>query len=361
MGEIVAANPVSNANDGVLAPAKPSAITPAGSAGATSNFAPMRAVSLLWPFDTLLGDVSKTAMAVPSMMTESERKFLYGLAARYYTGAGVILDAGLFMGASTVCFGEGLRANANYADIKRSREKPIVSLERGIVNPGMPAFFDRHKIEFSGAVGDSFEPVLRRNIASVESDVDLRVGDILERGKVDDKIEILFLDVIKNVQIARFVMSEYMPRLIPNRSIVLQQDYFIDLLPFIKTYQEALSAHFTYVGEVGPMAAFLCTSTPDGSIFKPDVTLDEANQLELADVALRRSIDPSRRFLMALSKMRLIKKIQGADAAVAYLANVESEFSEVLTAAQRPGRIHDAWVAARQAAVAPPPARKPRA
>lgn len=301
------------------------------------------------PFDRLVDKISKTALGTPSMMTGAERQFLFGLAAEYYTGRGAIVDAGLFMGASTVCLGEGLKRNLSYAEIRGARPKPITSLERGIVNTGMPAFFKRHNIPFSGEVGDSFEEILRKNIAPVADDVDLRVGDILESDPVDGDIEILYLDVIKSIEIQRFVFDKYFPRLIPGRSIVLQQDYFIDLLPFLKTYQEAMADHFTYIGEIGPMAVFLCTSRPEGGKY-PDVSLSEDAQIDLASVAMQRSIDPARRFMMAMSKMRLIKSLRGAEAARHYLKTIEGDFPEIVASAEQPGRLHDVLRSARAAA-----------
>ena len=222
---------------------------------------PMRTTSLERPFNRLVGNIPKEALAVPSMMSVAERRFLYGLASKYYAGAGVIVDAGIFLGASTTCFGEGLRQSPYLESAIASWQRPIVSFERGIVTPTMPAFFKRNFLDIDLKPGNSFAELVRTNIQPVARLVDLRIGDIQETGKIEQPIEILFLDVLKLPAINKFVVENYYPQLIPGQSIVIQQDYFYDLLPYIKTYQEYFADYFTYLGEIGSTAAFLCTAT----------------------------------------------------------------------------------------------------
>ena len=46
----------------------------------------------------------------PSMMTKDEVSLVYRLAAAHYSGRGEIVDAGIFLGASTHAFARGLEA-----------------------------------------------------------------------------------------------------------------------------------------------------------------------------------------------------------------------------------------------------------
>jgi hypothetical protein len=291
---------------------------------------PMRMVHLERPFNRLIGNIGKSVLAVPSMMSVPERRFLYGLASKYYVGEGLIVDAGIFLGASTMCFGEGLRENANLQSAVTKWRRPIVSLERGIVTPTMPAFFKRNGLDIELQPGESFAELVRTNVQPVAGLVDLRVGDIQETGAIDEPIEILFLDVLKLPEINKYVVENYYSKLIPGRSIVLQQDYFYDLLPYVKTYQEFFADYFTYVGEIGSTGVFLCkTQIPQEVTVALEQKLDAEEQIRLAGIALQRSIDPARRFLMALSKARLIRRLQGAKVAQSYLQFVKSEYPEV--------------------------------
>jgi hypothetical protein len=302
---------------------------------------PMRMLHLERPFNRLIGSIPKTVLSVPSMMSVAERRFLYGLASKYYTGEGLIVDAGIFLGASTMCFGEGLRGNVALQEALSKWRHPIVSFERGVVTPTMPAFFKRNALPIDLKPGDSFADLVRANVRPVMDVIDLRIGDILEAGKIEQPIEILFLDVLKLPEINKFVVENYYSRLIPGRSIVVQQDYFYDLLPYVKTYQEYFAEYFTYVGEIGSSGVFLCSKQiPQQATMGIEENLDDTEQIRLASIALQRSIDPTRRFLMALSKLRLLRKLQGAKAAERYLQFIKSEYPDVDT--DGPPRLREA-------------------
>jgi len=305
----------------------------------------MRAGHLTPAFAHLLGTIPQAANGVPSMMSGVEKRILFNLARKHYSGEGIIVDAGIFLGASTVCFGEGIRRNAQADQIRARWARPIVSFERGIINTGMPAFFERHKVADMGAVGESFAATVEANIAPVADLVDLRVGDILETAlDVTSPVEILFLDVLKLPEISRLAVRQFFPRLIPGVSIVVQQDYFIDLLPYIRTDQEFFGSYFTYIGEAGSSALFLCTRAIDqAAIDRLDEGVSPAEQERLATIALQRSGDPARRFLMALSKTRLIHQLHGEDAAYDYLHFIKREYPE--QAASTLPRLRQALVA----------------
>jgi hypothetical protein len=290
---------------------------------------PLRMVRLNPAFARLVGRIPPSVLSVPSMMSVPEKRFLYGAANAYYTGAGVIIDAGIFLGASTRSFGEGIQNNPRRDAIVKRWKRPITSYERAIVNPGMPAFFARNKMTFTAEPGASFEDEIRRNIAPVQELVDLRIGDIMSASDPGVPIEILFLDVLKLPEISTFCFRTFFPRLIPGRSIVIQQDYFYERLPYIKTHQEMLGDYFEYVGEVGSTAIFQCTKeVPQSATDALEVEVSAAEQLRLASIALQRSVDPSRRFLMAISKLRLVRKLHGRDTARDYLDFLKGEYPE---------------------------------
>jgi hypothetical protein len=290
---------------------------------------PLRMLNLLRPFSRFVGSLPKSVLAIPSMMSVLERRFLYGLASGYYSGEGLIVDAGIFLGSSTRCFGEGLRENASLQKAQASWKQPVVSFERGIVTPTMPAFFKRNDLDIDLKPGESFASLVSANVKPVSDVVDLRIGDIMETGKVEAPIEILFLDVLKLPEINKFVVENYFSRLIPGRSIVVQQDYFYDLLPYVKTYQEFFANYFTYIGEIGSTGVFLCKEKiPQDVTVGVEEKVGPEEQIRLATVALQRSTDPARRFLMALSKVRLIRKLHGAKAAQTYLDFVKGEYPD---------------------------------
>ena len=289
------------------------------------------------PFDAYLASIPDAVSSVPSMMSPGERRFLFNIAKNYYTGAGLIIDAGIFLGASTACLATGVKENSHLADIVSQWVRPIISLELGISNQQMLLSFKRHGIGHDLVVGDSFGPLIENHIRNVRDVVDLRLGDILEHGVIDDPsktkklpIEILFLDVLKSPALSEFCFREYFPRLIPRRSIVIQQDYLSGDLPFIHVHQEYFASKFEYIGEISSSAIFRLmhriTGAEVAELFKNGP--DGEGEIRLVSRAAQRSIDPHRRLIMAFSKLRTILKARGLEAARQYFSFIESEYED---------------------------------
>ena len=297
---------------------------------APKAFDPMRAARMVPNFGHLLGSIEPAAYKVPSMMSMVEKRVLFILARKHYSGEGVIIDAGIFLGASTVCFGEGIRANPHANAIRRTWDKPVIAFEKAVIGNRMPEFFARNEVTGMGAPGESFADALRENIAGVADMVDLRVGDIMETARdCDQPVEILFLDVLKLPEISRFMIRQFFTRLIPGVSVVVHQDYFYELLPYIMVDQEFFQDHFAFIGEACSTALFLCTRAIDeAAVQRLEAGLSADEQQRLLSIAMQRSIDPARRFMCALAKARLINSLHGEDAAFDYLNFARREFPE---------------------------------
>ena len=298
---------------------------------------PLQMVRLDAAFAPLVSPMPPSCLDTPSMITIPEKQFLFGLASRYYAGEGIIVDAGIFLGASTRCFGEGVHSNPRREEIVANWPQPIVSYDRAIVNPNMPHFFRRHGLTFSASPGESFESELRRNVAPVKDLVDLRIGDFTDATAPGCPVEILFLDILKTPALSLRAFRMFYPKLVPGRSVVVHQDYFFEELPWIKTHHEALAAYFDFVGEIGSSAVFLCRKDiPQEVADALGNDMPPAEQLRLASIAMQRSADPARRFFMALSKLRLIRRLQGLAAARVYLDTVKTEFPEQIEQTETP-------------------------
>jgi len=316
---------------------------------------PLHQVRLAQPFDAHLGPIPEVASSVPSMMSENERRFLFNIAKSYYSGAGLIIDAGTFLGASTACFGNGVSENSRLEEIRAQWQRPVVSLELGITNQQMLLSFKRHGIGHDLSVGDSFGPLIEAHIRSVRDLIDLRLGDILETGRIEDPtkgrklpVEILFLDVLKAPAISEFAAYEYLPRLIPRRSLVIQQDYLSGDLPFIHIHQEYFASKFEYVGEISSSAVFRLvhriTRQEVAALFEHK--LDGETEISLISRATQRSVDPYRRLIMSFAKLRTILNVRGLEAARQYLAFIESEYADQI-AQQQLRRVQNVVRAAR--------------
>jgi hypothetical protein len=310
---------------------------------------PLAFARLRPPYDTLLGAPPAEVMAVPSMMSERERRFLYNLAREHYVGEGVILDAGAFLGASTVCFGAALRGNPRLPKITAAFPKPVRSFELAHVHKNMLTSLPRHGVTDELEVGDSFAPYLQRNVAPWADLVDLRIGDIMAEGKIDAPIEILFLDVLKQEKISEFAVAEYFPRLIAGRSILIQQDYFFDGLPFIRVHQELFEDAFEFLGEIGSSAIYRCVRpiTAEDVAAKFQAMRDPAVQMRAIHVARARTADRLRQLMIEVSIVRLATTLSGPAAGRAEMARIEGEYAAEIASPTLPARLRKTLLSAR--------------
>jgi hypothetical protein len=292
---------------------------------------------------------------IPSMMSLDERKLLLSLAKHEYRGKGIIMDAGVFCGASTTCLGAGLMANQSYRDFVGQIPRTIQTYEYGIVNPGMITFFERHGIEGNWQVGDSFKDYLCQNIEPVDHLVDLHMGDISFATWDGTPIEIMFLDVLKSAKIQSAVMRTFMPSLIAG-GILIQQDYFIDGVPFVKQMQEFLADHFEYLGEIQSSAIFRLIKPIPSAAFHNDPLADLplSTMLQLLDAARDRSVDPDRHLICDLGKVRFLAERNEFTAAQDLLGELARDYSKHFQDSSRP-RIKNAIRAASNRARGPKP------
>jgi hypothetical protein len=297
----------------------------------------MQAASITLLPDKLDGPLPDVVQSVPSMMSVKERKFLLALANYEYRGEGTIIDAGVFCGGSTFCFGTGVKANSRFDAIISRWGKPIRTYEYGIVNPGMIPFFKRHGVSGEWKSGDSFEAYLRNNIRPVAELVELTMGDICRANWSGEPIEIMFLDVIKSEEIQRHLLRTFFPSLTLG-GVLIQQDYFIDGLPFLRIAQESLSHYFEYLGEIQSSAVFRLKSAIPREMLESNplerLTLDE--QMALLDQARDRSVDPDRRLLSDLGKVRYLTTLRMIEPAQRLLEKLPSTYPKQLGQMQLP-------------------------
>jgi predicted O-methyltransferase YrrM len=188
----------------------------------------------------------QTIISTPTMLAPEEQKLLYLLAKDYYTGEGSIFDAGICLGGCTESFARGLAARDSVPPLA-----PIVhAYELGIADEDYVTEFIRNQYGEERHKGDSFVDIIQKNIDSMPCREAIRFfpGDILEQ-PYPASIEIMFLDVCKT-QAINFKMQQLFARLIPGKSIVIQQDYIHAWSPYIHTTMGYLAEYFEPVGPV---------------------------------------------------------------------------------------------------------------
>ena len=270
------------------------------------------------------------------MLSLPERKLLYHLAEKHYTGRGHIIDAGSFFGSSTVSLAEGLKANASFPDFHRrfsASHKPIVSYDIGFLPapPGARLPITRQIGEHAYTWGDSFVPILNENIIGHEDVIELRIGDFLaENWPVSRPIEICFIDLAKTNDLNIHCFRQLFPAFIPGETLLIQQDFFFDRLPWIKVLMGYLADHFEWLGQVGPSSLYRYKSAIPARTYEidPFTDLPVAERIKLHRLGLHPSLPPRRRFAIELSLCYLLENALGADAALKELSGVRERYSD---------------------------------
>ena len=185
--------------------------------------------------DKQLADINP----VGSMIVEDESRFLYWLAANYFTDSGKIVDMGPLAGGSTHCFAAGLSDNARV----KTRENLIHSYDMWLFYEDWGRFFPDQPLK----THDDILPHFIENLRKYGNLVTPHKGDISLAKWSGEPIEILFIDAAKTPTVMEHIVNEFYPALIPGRSLVIQQDFVSAECPWIHATQERLSDYFELI------------------------------------------------------------------------------------------------------------------
>jgi len=180
--------------------------------------------------------------SVKGMLGDEERRCLYWLARYLYSGAGAIIDAGSFIGASAYCLAEGLRANPNSAgrtgvihayDLFEAWDQYVADAITRDIRPL--------------ALGDKYQDIFEQQNRDHLDLIAIHSGDLCRHQWTSGPIEILFIDVAKTLKLNSHLVQQFFPALIPGRSIVVQQDFYHIWHPYIHVTMEYLRDYFEIV------------------------------------------------------------------------------------------------------------------
>jgi hypothetical protein len=256
------------------------------------------------------------AVGIPTMLSKTERKLLYGLARDYASGDGAIVDAGCFLGGSTAALLAGLRDRPN-----GWTGPPVVSYDLFRVEEYTLAKF------FGGdpsvRIGDSFRHRFDANVAGFDLPHVVHEGDITEIGWSGEPIDVLFLDVLKSPEINDAVLREFFPSLVPGRSVIVHQDYGWGWMPWIPITVELMRDSLVLLDwmEWGSHAFFVRDELPTEVIERGVGGLDVETRLGLIEAAIARA-DGWVRGMLEVDRAALVIERDGEDAGLAELAAI---------------------------------------
>lgn len=189
-------------------------------------------------------DAPKVLRKFPSMLTVGD-KALYFDAGRKYQFKGSIVDAGCFVGGTTMSLVQGLLRNPLLEEHPGEIEKLIrvydlFKIDDDYILEHLERNYPKH--DFSK--DKSFLKVFEDNMREFAHMLDVRPGDVIEAGYQDDTpIEILGVDLCKALPVTDFVVREFFPRLILGARVI-QQDFIHQYHPHIHLSMMILEDYF---------------------------------------------------------------------------------------------------------------------
>ncbi|MDF1808556.1 MAG: glycosyltransferase [Phycisphaerales bacterium] len=192
----------------------------------------------------------KVLKKFPSMLTEGD-KALYFNAGQQYQFKGSIVDAGCFIGGTTMSLVQGLLQNSSVTrdnkDVtKLIRVYDLFQIDDDYILEHLRRNYPKH--DFSNE--SSFLGVFEENMNEYSDMLDVRPGDVIAAGYHDEQpIEILGVDLCKALPVTDFVVREFFPRLIEG-ALVIQQDYIHQYHPHIHLSMGLLDDYFELDTEV---------------------------------------------------------------------------------------------------------------
>lgn len=242
----------------------------------------------------------------PAMLRRGDRLAYFAAAKHFYRFQGLVVDAGVFLGGTTKCLVEGIKANRAFQEGKA--RKVIKAYDRFLVDGEVYARFLKGKLGYERHLGDSFRDVFDRLMEGDKAFVDLHPGDILTMSwTFDSFIEILGLDVCKGDELTAHTARMFFPHLRPYQSLLINQDYVFERQPQIAVLMEALSDHFVKLAELDCSGVFLCTKEllPAQVEVAVGRMSDREEALGLMQSAVDKATSPRARFTLSMGYARL--------------------------------------------------------
>ena len=235
------------------------------------------------------------------MTTPNELLFCEEYSKTLYSDRGIIYDLGTWFGATAAAFARGLRDRG----YEPRETKPILARDLFIWQDWMNNSANTEALTF--LPGDSFLEAVTLRLSEWDRWVDVAAADLTVVGGEADKVELLFIDAMKNWELVNSIFQLNLESLIPGVSLVVQQDYafYGGIIPanilvmwdlrehfeFLHHVPGSCSVVFAYNSEVDPLSLPVYSS----SYF----TFEDANA---AFAFAATAVDPRSKFSIDLCK-----------------------------------------------------------
>jgi hypothetical protein len=155
-----------------------------------------------------------------SMITPSERAYLYWYGRHIFSGKGDIVDLGCWLGSTSISLAMGLERN-NHAKFNRLIHSYDEFVWRSYMDNGARGT----NLEGKYKPGDSFLDEFERRTYPWRHYIKAWPGDLAKVGWHGGTIEFLLIDAMKSWEAASGVVRTFFPALMPGGSIIMHQDF----------------------------------------------------------------------------------------------------------------------------------------
>lgn len=250
---------------------------------------------------------------VPTMLSHAECSMLHWLAREYpLTDRGAIVDAGSFLGGSTVAFASGLSRRNRCGNLSHR----IYSYDMFIA-PNEP--YSLSLIKNNKNPGDSVLDIFSRGINAYSHFVFALAGDFMVAPPPVNSIDVFFLDLAKTRELNSRAISEFFPKLIPGRSILIQQDYNDHSCQWVNATMELLADYFEVLCNESSSRVFLYKTMISPSLLAAAADMSPDFELELLESSISTETNEVSRFFTSVGAAWTIFELQGCEAAIKYL------------------------------------------
>lgn len=214
----------------------------------------------------------------PSMMRNGELKLVYALAREYRNPELDMVDAGCFLGGSTVAMAAGLHQRG---DARRFLKK-IHSYDRFVNSSDFYGRFLYGTVERGG----SFLGQFLENTGPFDRYINVYPGDFARIGWIKKKIGLFFCDIAKSPALNAKVYAEYAPWWVPQETLYIQQDFVHTQAPWVQIAIGYLAEHFQPLAiEIPSLLLRLESRIPEWKIQR--IQADDFTQAEKLDAIAR--------------------------------------------------------------------------
>ncbi len=180
------------------------------------------------------------------MTTKAEQEYFTNYGKSIYEGKGEVVDLGCWLGSTTIPLVKGLLENPHFTNSNRK----VFAYDAFVWYEGMNDSVAGSNLFNKYKTGDSFLSEYKKRTQKYASYIEIYAGDLKMIGWNKGNIEFLLVDAMKNWELTNSILKDFYTHLVPNKSLVLHQDFSHFFTPWIHLLQWNFREYFEFSEEV---------------------------------------------------------------------------------------------------------------